>query len=503
MDTYGRRATLPVVKAAAPQVPAHPPARPREQMRDPAYAGVQGPTAKVLIGYDYWASEKGSEVPIYWDETRVINHHIGVAGTSGSGKTHWIKKLVAAMPESVQVDVFDYHGDIDVANATTVRFSEQTCFGYNPLVINPDPDYGGLRRAVMDMCSIISGTSSTMGATQNYVLQNLLYDAYSNYGITQNNVNSWRREVLSVREMHEAHRQYGDSFIFRNCYPTLQYVIHIATKKLKALWTGVEDDGNTGGPAAMRAFEEYCRGMQALNRAKTKDAQVSNVLSQDVDKLTKAVEKAKERARSAHEAYLNSISTGREFQEVIKYNSKEVLFSVIRRLENLVAVGIFNQNPPPFGAARIRRFDLKPLAQSEDELKLFIKFRLRSIIREEMQNGESGGRLRRLIVLDEAKKFSEDDDKRNPLDVIANEMRKFGVGLVLASQSPAHFSEDFIKTSATLLLLNLSTNDHDEAARKLKVETSVLKHLRPKTVGAIRTVTAGDVPKFQQVKFPR
>lgn len=45
-----------------------------------------------------------------------------------------------------QVDIFDYHGDIEIPGAETVLFSEATRYGFNPLVLNTDPHYGGVRR---------------------------------------------------------------------------------------------------------------------------------------------------------------------------------------------------------------------------------------------------------------------------------------------------------------------------------------------------------------------
>ena len=170
------------------------------------------------------------------------------------------------------------------------------------------------------------------------------------------------------------------------------------------------------------------------------------------------------------------------------------------RLENLNATGIFNPNPPPFGDARIRRYVLKPLAQSEDELKMFVRFRMRAIIREMMQRGESGGKLRRLIVLDESKKFN-DEEANNPINIVVNEMRKFGLAILLAGQSPAHFSSDFIKNAGTLLLLNLSTTDWDDAARKLKIEVKDLKYFRPQETGAVRMLEKGQQAMFRQVRF--
>ena len=80
-------------------------------------------------------------------------------------------------------------------------------------------------------------------------------------------------------------------------------------------------------------------------------------------------------------------------------------------------------------------------------------------------------------------------------------MRKFGLGILLAGQSPAHWSSDFIKNAGTLLLLNLATADWDEAARKLKIEVKDLKYLKPQETGAVRMLEKGQSAAFRQVRF--
>lgn len=453
---------------------------------------------QILIGNDFWKLRKDNQrLPVYWRESEVSNHHVGVAGTSGAGKTHWIRKFITGMPDDVEIDIFDYHGDIEIPGAKTVLFSESTRYGYNPLILNTDPHYGGVRRAVNDVIESINSTSRKLGGNQEGVLRHLLTDSYMMKSIFADNPRSWsKREATDaeIRQMMEARDWTG----LRDVYPALSDVINFAKRKLKALWMGIEDKDN--GRKALSAFDDYCRAMAAHHQLRAKAYKMDVKSDEDLARLEKRLEAAKSKALEAHTTFLDSLETGREFDEVMKYNSKDVMLSVITRLENLNATGIFNPNPPPFGNARIQRYVLKPLAQSEDELKMFVRFRMRSIIREMMQRGESDGRLRRLIVLDESKKFN-DEDGSNPINVIVNEMRKFGLAILLAGQSPAHFSTDFIKNAGTLLLLNLATSDWDEAARKLKIDVKDLKYLRPQETGAVRMLEKGQSASFRPVYF--
>ncbi|ORU94923.1 MAG: hypothetical protein A6F70_10275 [Cycloclasticus sp. symbiont of Bathymodiolus heckerae] len=123
----------------------------------------------------------------------------------------------------------------------------------------------------------------------------------------------------------------------------------------------------------------------------------------------------------------------------MKYNSKEVLQSVLERINNLNSSGIFRSNPPTFGLNHGRCHQIKHL--NDDEQKMFVYIRLEAIFRKCRDSGVKPD-LEQVIFLDEAHKFIIDDSS-NIINVIAKEGRKFGLGLWCASQSPTHFSEDF------------------------------------------------------------
>ncbi|EIL8421367.1 DUF87 domain-containing protein, partial [Salmonella enterica] len=81
-----------------------------------------------VLGYDEFQLKKGQETPFIWNQGELANGHVGITGTSGSGKTYQIRRFLsayAADPDT-QISIFDYHGDIDVLGATEVLFSEST-----------------------------------------------------------------------------------------------------------------------------------------------------------------------------------------------------------------------------------------------------------------------------------------------------------------------------------------------------------------------------------------
>ena len=83
-----------------------------------------------------------------------------------------------------------------------------------------------------------------------------------------------------------------------------------------------------------------------------------------------------------------------------------------------------------------------------------------------------------IIVLDEAHLFLTDDDD-NPINIIAKEARKFGLGLFAASQSPTHFSDDFLSNVSTKIILGIDQMYWDNSVRKLKMDLAALEWLIP------------------------
>src|SRR3546814_8879339 len=106
----------------------------------------------------------------------------------------------------------------------------------------------------------------------------------------------------------------------------------------------------------------------------------------------------------------------------MKYDSTDVLKSVVDRLENLNAIGVFKATPPPFDPyADVWRSKIQAL--STEERKLFVLFRLEAIFAAHIQRGEQD-QVVAVVVLDEAH-ISADDDPDNIIKHIAKEAITF------------------------------------------------------------------------------
>ena len=84
------------------------------------------------------------------------------------------------------------------------------------------------------------------------------------------------------------------------------------------------------------------------------------------------------------------------------------------------------------------------------------------------------GPLRCIVLLDEAHRLSF--SAQSPIEKMLREGRKFGMGVILASQQPEDFSPVAFSNTATKLILNISDDKGTvirQLARKAKVGTTL------------------------------
>jgi len=429
---------------------------------------------RVLLGSNvYLKRTENRDVPVVWDSRTAINPHVLVMGASGAGKTWNLRRMIQAMAKTadgpVRIYVLDVHGDIDLAGASTVKFSEATAYGHNPLAVSPDRDGGGVRRQIQSFIAALNRTSRQLGTRQEAVLRALLTDLYAANGFYEDKPDSWRLDDGIARK-------------YPKKYPTLLDAARFSAAKLRALYLGAD----AKAVAALEQVNAKARSIYARNKAMGQIRQTLGNAQADKPPADPELDKLKEAAIAAYSAAIQGIATGRELDDLIRYDSKDVLRSVVERLESLNAIGIFRPDEPPFDPKiPVWRYDIRSLAS--DEKKLFVYFRLEQIFRQAALRGVQG-RVSEVVVLDEAHLFFT-DEAENPLNVVAKEARKFGLGLVCASQSPTHFSEDFLGNVATKMLLGIDEMYWDGAVRKLKIDPKILHYVTPRRSLAVQIKT--------------
>lgn len=408
------------------------------------------------MGYNAWELEKGGrKVPVVYDTQRLINGHCFIVGKSGTGKTYLLRNMIRQLSAQtggrLRVHVFDVHGDIDIDGASTVQFSEATPYGFNPLAINPDPNFGGVRKRVQSFVAALNRTKYGPGAKQEAALRNILIDLYAANGFYEDQPESWR-----LRKPDGSMKR----------FPTMDDAVRFANFKLRAMYLGTSSK-------AVESLEKLSRKAKQLHSRVRKLGRESGP---ELDDLKADLKKRAEECVDLYKEHLDQIQTGHELDDVIKYDSKDVMKGLADRMENLRSIGIFRPERPPFDATNpIWRYDIKALSTKEKQL--FVTFLLEAIYGGSVQRGPKDDVVE-IVVLDEAHLFF-DDDPENPINTIAKEARKFGLALFCASQSPKHFSEDFISNVGTKIILGIDQMFWDDAVRKLKMELKHLEWIRP------------------------
>jgi hypothetical protein len=204
-----------------------------------------------------------------------------------------------------------------------------------------------------------------------------------------------------------------------------------------------------------------------------------------------ALEQAREKAIAAYTEYANEVKTGEEFENLLKYESPDVLKSVLDRLSNLQATGIYKPVAPPFDpSCAVWRYKLNAL--SAEEKKMLVLFKLQEIFTDAVQRGEQSDVVE-VVVLDELSTYtsSQDEDGEGIIGVIAREARKFGLALWAANQTPSGVPESLLSSVATKVILGLDEMYWQAAVTKLRVETKLLDWIRPQHTMAVQMKEKG------------
>lgn len=476
---------------------------------------------KMHLGQDYFEANKGRNSPVYLDTAHLINAHMLILGSSGVGKSHTIRRLIAGGRKSapkVRFYVFDVHGDLDIPDASVVQFSEVAPFGLNPLRVNPSPDFGGVRKAVQAFIRVINQASSTaLGVKQESVLRNMLMDVYRDFGFDAEDPSTWSLNAYESRlvsggadnrlylqvpiaekdkakalgaRFEGAHKlwwvhthaykgditQWKPAFKERE-YPSVADVVSYAQRLYEQRFLGSDQ-------SAVRALGNLNKVARSVQRKALDAARMRKLNIFDSDS-EEALEEAADKAVEAYTAYVKSIRTGYELDTLLKYDSADVVKSVLDRLHNLKATGIFKNTPPPFDPeVSVWRYKLNALSQ--EEKKMLVLFLLQDIFNRSVERGEQR-EVVDIVVLDELSTYtaSADDNGDGIIGVIAREARKFGLALWAANQTPARIPESLTSSVGTKVVLGLDEMYWNEAVSKLRIETNLLKWIAPrKTMGA-------------------
>ena len=426
---------------------------------------------QIKLGVSKFTNKEGKRDPVIIDYTKTINGHTAIIGGSGTGKTYRLRKMVDVLKQSdVKIYILDVHGDIDIDGAEYIKISESSGNGLNPLKISADKDSGGVRKRISSFISMLQRTSTKLGSKQISALSNTMKDLYAANGFYENDPRTWSLDYDPYRNRK-----------FKKKQPTVLDLKRFTERKLKQMISG-------GSAKAITALENLNKKYTSLGRYNNKMSEI------DEEKIAKL----KAECIELYTKYIESIETGGEIDELIKYDSKDVMKSIYERIANLEASGIFKDNFPVFEKSdkKIFRIDIKSL--NVDEQKMFVDVFLAEVFEQAKERGEVP-HPDTFIILDEAHIFLSDDSS-HITNVIAKEARKFGIASILSSQSFTHFPEDIIANTSVKIILGIDEMYHQASAKKLMIEPKRFGYIVPHKSALVQVKNKGDMSnKFVDV----
>ncbi len=386
-----------------------------------------------------------------WCDDRTVNAHWVLSGGSGSGKTYQLRRIVAAAADQgATLWIPDLHGDIECPGPATrtVTFSARSTAAVNPLQLDDDPDAGGVRNRINGFERLLSGTSHAMGPRQRPVLRRLLEDLYAARGFHANDPRSWR---LDVDTRPAANRRHPKS------HPTLLDLRRFIDNTHRRLRLG-------GDNQAMTALHTVVSEKRKLDRQVLERSRSGSTDTQAVDN---AADKAGTAYTNAMEAIKQDPNTY-AIEELLRFTSADIVASVADRIDTLESSGVFTGLPLSFPASiRVRRLHLAAIG--DDEQRVLIETLLETIFRASRNQGIAN-HTRQFIVLDEAHRyFPRTASPDAIIPRIFREGRKFGLGMILASQQLDDMPDSVLASAGCKIILGVADMHQESLRRRLSL----------------------------------
>lgn len=380
-----------------------------------------------------------------------VNPHLLITGTSGSGKTVLLKDIIEYLNDiHVNTLVLDFHGDMDTNMENHIEYTARnTAFGINPFEFDYDLKNGGPKVNVDIIVQMFKKSFwPNMGALQESVLRNLLYDTYRYKGIVDEDHSTWPSEDNT------------------DALPTMDDLFEVYTMILSY---ASQEEGSRGFTSVLDEALKYRSKILVSDNDKT------------IARYEKKIEELRERYDKQHSDFYDFIFAGKgnevkyvnkfkiDFEKYDNKKARGALEGLEPYIRNFSESNIFNQSIPKL-VPGVNRFDISGFTNmAKPDIALFFAdiFIQRVFRRAKMQGTVSlqthGKKVKTYVVVDESRiVLPTGKDKTNPyhiLNKIALEARKYGLGLIMASQSASHFPKELLANFYTKMILKTDSAD--------------------------------------------
>lgn len=467
------------------------------------------------------------DVPeIIWnpDAQSSVNPHMLFTGSSGAGKTSFLKKIIRHLNDiDKHVIVFDLKGDMTIKDkdgnilGNYINFTAwDSPYGINPFEIDTGVRVEELEKIIENGVNNITEEESfkvrnsgpkvqvdriieiiqknflpNMGAYQKDILRYLLADTYLSKGFKYNDITTWLNDLPSLKDTQELIKRiksFADSpsgTIFDEESIGFIQDVKADIVGIKSLESRIEESNDK---------EEIKQLMQKLSEKSHKA--LDEYMEYGSNIYT-------ERNISANDEWFKARGINTE-----NYSTKEAIRTVEKMssyINALVDSGVFHSVRPPVK----KGLNIVNISGLDIEIQRFIvdvwlgkvfkacKIRGNYADRTDKSRGE---KCDTFAILDELKLIAGSSrEKNNPysyLNRIATEARGIGFGLIVAAQSAEHFPPEFLKNFDSQLIFKTGIADFDTVRKSFGLEKSALEFTQNGMGNALVKVGR----KFEKVK---
>lgn len=421
-----------------------------------------------------------------WDPDLEETPHLLVWGSSGSGKSFLLREIITYLQSrNKHVHLVDLHGDLETPGDNTMQFGgyKTEHFGINPFQFDTSINAGPKTQLPIIVSMFRSTYLSGMGGIQELILKQLCSDVYLLAGIDKQDPATWM--VSDIEEKT----------------PNLEDLLALIEQIIE----------HYNGPKSLHKYiDSELFNLKTLAKQHGEGHDLVNKQHDDIVKnISQYIHNhyiASSNAKSEELFPIKSIDPAINLSAYEGKKALSTLESIAMYTKALIQCDIFHSTPPPVKTGSVNRYNLQYI---EDEVRtFFVEALVSKIFRAAQVRGEynkrvnpnRGEKVDTYIILDEIQSIMPRNnlDKNLPSQTynrIASEARKYGLGLIVLTQSPGSFPTPMLSNITKRVGLKTNPIDINDAKRKLGVSDSALfNHLQVPQTAIVSNRSGGYDP---------
>lgn len=418
----------------------------------------------ILIGYD----AKGQVVE--WNYPQLNNFNGLFMGTSGSGKTHTLRNMIARVyKRGTTFHIIDVKGDFAYENFESNGLAHYVgpgdvhdiTFSYfeggsslNPLQVPRSAEGGGVVMTIESAKTLVKNFNPNLGQKQLGYLGEVLKAVYKDFGIAHDNEESWGRTPPS----------------FLDVFDKLTIIYHCITSGL---------DSGSVGTIMSEIGKSKRKSLSVIRKGEDEeDADTESIRLQAQEDAEEAAAKiaAIVRMQLSYDN-LSRNGTGEEWE----HWSKDSVYSLRDTVIQMVESRLFTGAPSKTYVGKINRYDMTQISPAHQQIMM------RIIASRVFAMGVMSTRMTGLIdppyashvlVADEGKHVKEiSKTPLTPVNRLATEGRGYGLGVWVGVQQPDQVTQDLLRNFSFYFLLKTPESSSKEMQRMFNIKPNQLKQL--------------------------